>query len=199
MTKKLTKEDRELIDTKLNSYSFPSYTDVKKRYKEILLNTYPLDDMYSVEMATEIIEKWKPGSPKYDPALFDDIDSLGKASVELAALNSDIALKKAYLEALEEETKTKLEIVKASLTRTVREMRSNGEIKGSFTEKEVSDLVKSSEKFLESFSEYCAVSELCASMKAIYFSVHRLEEMLNNRVRTLASEWGRVTRRERSL
>jgi hypothetical protein len=201
----LTKSDLERVEIALDQVQ-PTEAHLKIKdvisagedfRKGFLFNDVSAVDLRTIMACMDIVKIWRPqldengnvvGTPEGN---LDDPDELDRSAVQLAAMNVTISTILGQLDAVTNAAEEDLKYTEARLRNTIRAEKRKGGFEGDPTDKELIDLSITHERYVEAQNTMASCRELHSVVKAVYFSIQKLEERLNRRVITLLSQWGR--------
>ena len=182
-------------------------TDVQKRLKKAITSIHRVDkgllfadpdkaDIGVLLACLEISDRWRPeidseGSLLRDPVgNSDDPNELDRDALRLSAFNVRLSTIKGQVTSAQATAEEELRKLKAQIRKAIRDER-RGRLEGNPTVQELDDIADTHPRCEEASNIFAAYRELKELVESTYFSVRSLEERLNNRCKSLTSEWGR--------
>jgi len=156
-------------------------------------------DLSAVDACMSIVARWRPDIDREGYIVedsvgdYDNIDEIDKDSMYLDSLNTEVGQIMGKLNAQVEAAKLEIEFAKSRLRSELRKMKKTPRFRRKVTEEDIRDITRTHEKFEDAVKTWISLNELAKVVTACYYSTQRVADRLNQRVRTLTSQWGRET------
>lgn len=200
----LSEEDLDCVVNALHAVEDSSYlNDLTQRlssdkgFSTKLTSKAHNIDLGILYATMDIVNKWKPEIDEHGNVVaqqegnIDDPSALDADALVLSALNVNLSALKGHLEASVDNLTTDRDMLESRMRNAMRDERRKGLLSNP-TDKELTDVSVSHEKYLEATQILFSLRELKEVVTSIHFAVRRLEDRLSSRSRALCSSWGRA-------
>ena len=156
-----------------------------------------IKDLAAVSACMKIVDKWRADIDHEGYVIsgtkgnYESIDEISNDTLKLATHNVEVGSIMSVLSVRAEAAKLNMDIVRSQLRNELRKQKRTKRFGRKLTEKDIEDIARTHQRNISALKLWLEAVEISKMVASCYFAIQKVEAKLNDRIKTLLSQWGR--------